>query len=423
MSKHTGLMAGLRGRLARRGESMARDKPALRYRSVPPAALAMDIDAYGLASLRASESICAAVTRLANTMGCMPIHLYKDYQIQKDHPLEKLIAFAPNANMTPFGMRYAMQACLGIYGRAYGLIVPDGRGGVDSIDVLDPTRVQICRNRETREIWYLVALDEGRQVYVHTSAMLALRWGSTDGIHSLSPIEVLGATLKYDKAIKEISLRQLEGVNGAVTLTYPTALSEPRKRDIEEQFLNVYRKSLGQVIVLEGGVTADRISGSVIDPNVLSSDSITKSKIAAVYNMPLRMVGANVNSDYSTSEQVTQELITLTMLPYVEAWEEELNRKLLMYGMWSEGYRFRASMDAMLRGDVAATAEKHSKGIRSGKYTPNEARAEDNLPPLPDGDELMVARDLIPLRVSVQNPELLLGGKSDEPILEPGNRR
>lgn len=413
MSKTTGFMASFRARREHRNGVKARDKPRQTSTIVQqtPAAMNIALDGFGSQPLRNNESICAAVTRLANTMGCMPIHLYKDYRIQADHPLEKLIAFAPNPNMTPFAMRYAMTACLGIYGRAYGLILPDGLGGIEGIDVLDPMRVQVCRNQETREIWYLVSLDDGQQVYVHTSAMLALRWGSTDGIHSVSPIEVLGATLKYDRAIQEISIKQLDGVNGAVTLTYPAAMSEDRKRQIESQFINVYRKSMGQVIVLDGGVTADSISGSVIDPNVLSSDSITKSKIAAVYNMPLRMVGATVNNDYSTSEQVTKELMTLTMLPLVEAWEEELNRKLLMYDMWSQGYRFRVNMDAMLRGDTATIADKHSKGIRSGKYTPNEARAEDNLPPLPNGDELMIARDLIPLRVSVQDTELLLGGQ------------
>lgn len=411
--KNTSNHASIRGALTRIAGFLARDKPQREI--VTTSGIAADISTliagYGTEQLRNSESICSAVTRLANAFACMPIHLYRDYRIQTGHPLERLIAFAPNANMTPFDFRYAMMACIGIYGSAYALIIPDGDGGIAALDVLDPTRVQTCRNVDTREIWYRVALDNGQQVYVHTSAMIALHWASTDGIHSLSPVEVLGATLKYDRAIKEISLRQLEGVNGAVTLTYPTSLSEERKRAIESQFLNAYRKSFGQVIVLEGGVTADRIAGSVIDPNVLSSDTITKSKIASVYNIPLRLVGANVNSDYSTSEQVIKEFITLTMLPYVEAWEEQLTRKLLMRDLWEQGYRFKVSMDAMLRGDVATMAEKHSKGIRSGKYTPNEARAEDNLPPMPHGDELMSARDLIPLRVAVEHPELLLGLK------------
>lgn len=407
MSRQTGLIHSIRTLGQRRRGYMSRDKPRSISPSAAPMPLTSVLEDYGARQLGNSESICAAVTRLANAMGSMPIHLYRDYQIQRDHPFERLMAFAPNANMTPFGFRYAMMACLGIYGRAYGLIVPDGRGGVAGIDVLDPTRVQVGVHPETREVWYIVTLDGGQQVSVHTSGMLALRWGSTDGIHSVSPVEVLGATLRYDRAIKEVSIQQLEGMNGAVILTYPTAMSEERKRDVEAQFLNAYHKSRGQIIVLEGGVTADQLKGSVVDPNVLNSDSITKSKIAAVYNMPLRLVGANVTNDYSTSEQALREFSTLTMLPHVMAWEDELNRKLLMYGMWREGYRFRVSMDALLRGDVSATAEKHSKGIRSGKYTINDARAEDNLPPVPYGDEPMVARDMIPLRAAVENSSLM----------------
>ena len=365
----------------------------------------------GEMSLKSSEAICSAVTRLANTLACMPCHLYKDYCVQENHPLEKLIAFSPNSNQTPHGWKYSFMACLGIYGRAYGLVVPDGRGGVQSIDILDPLRVQPLRNLETKEVWYGITLDDGETVYVHTSAMIALRWGSTDGISWVSPLEVLGATLKYDRAIKEISLRQLQGVNGAVLLTYPTGLGEERKTEIEKRFIDAYKRSTGQVIVLDGGVTADRIAGSVVDPQVLASDNITKSKIASVYNMPLRMVGANVNSDYSTSEQVVREFLTLTMLPWVTALEEELDRKVLMWHGYSQGYRFHFSMEAMLRGDMATMSERHSKGIRSGKMTPNEARAEDYMPPRDYGDELMSARDLIPLRVAVETPELLLSGK------------
>lgn len=369
---------------------------------------------WGEVSLKNSEAICSAVTRLANTLACMPCHLYKDYRVQDGDELERLVSFAPNANQTPHGWKYAMMACLGIYGCAYSLIVPDGIGGIKALDVLDPTRVQVYKNSETGEIWYGVTLDNGEMVYVHTSGMIVVNWGSTDGRSHVSPLEVLGATLKYDRAIKEISLRQLQGVNGAVVLTYPTAMNEERKVELENRFINAYSKSVGQVIVLEGGVTADRISGSVVDPQVLNSDNITKSKIASVYNMPLRMVGANANSDYSTSEQVIKEFLTLTMQPWITAFEEQLNRKVLMWYRYSEGYRFRFSMDAMLRGDIATMAEKHSKAIRSGKMTPNEARAEDYMPPMPYGDALMSARDLIPLRVAVENPELLLSGKTAE---------
>ena len=404
-----GLIRNLRARTGKRMEPQKR----------PPEGVRLDAAgmSYGEISLRRNEGICSAVTRLANAFSCMPVHLYQDFRIRSDDPLERLVAFAPNPNQTPHDFQYTMMASLAVYGYAYALIVPDGLGGVDRLDVIDPPRVQPRRNIDTGEIWYQIRLDDGSEAYVHTSAMIAVRFSSTDGVHSVSPLEVLGATLKYDRAIKEISLKQLEGVNGAVVLTYPTALSEDKKIAIENRFINAYKKSTGQVLILEGGVTADRIAGSVVDPQVLSSDSITKSKIAAVYNMPLRLVGANVNSDYSTSEQAVKEFMTLTMLPWVTAFEQEYNRKLLMWSRYARGERFHFSMEAMMRGDIATMTERHSKGVRGGKMTPNEARAEDYLPPMDYGDELMSARDLIPLRIAVSQPDALLGydtGKGGE---------
>ena len=41
---------------------------------------------------------------------------------------------------------------------------------------------------------------------------------------------------------------------------------------------------------------------------------------------------------------------------------------------------------------------------------PNEVREREGQPPDPNGDELMSSRDLIPIRIAVQHPELLLGG-------------
>ena len=70
-------------------------------------------------------------------------------------------------------------------------------------------------------------------------------------------------------------------------------------------------------------------------------------------------------------------------------------------------------MDALKRGDTAAMADRHSKAIRSAKMTPNEARREDGLPDLPNGDRLLVPRDLIPLDVLLEHPEMLLTGKMD----------
>ena len=174
--------------------------------------------------------------------------------------------------------------------------------------------------------------------------------------------------------------------------------------------MDAYKQSRGHLIILDSGITADRITGNVVDAKVLDVDNITKRKVATVYNMPPRMLGDTNSSGYSTSEQDVAEFLKLTILPIVKQWEESFNRRLLTYEEVCQGYGFRFDMDALKRGDTSAMADKHSKAIRSAYMTPNEARREDGLPDLQYGNELMIARDLIPLRVVTEHPELLLGG-------------
>lgn len=397
----------------RKDDNKSRDRPMSQGVRVTPLTLwnAM-INARSREDLKGSEAIYSAVSRIANTLACMPVHLYKDYVIARDDRRERLIGFAPNPDLTPFQLVMAAEACRLTVGSAYLMAVPDDNGTeIERLDVLDPSRVQVLRNSETRELWYKITLDDGQMVTVHGSYVIALHHMSTDGVTGISPIEVLGGTLKYDRQIQEVSLEQLKGVGDSIILTYPTNFSEEAQLRHVERFKKVYNASGRHVIILDGGVTADTIKNSVVDPKVLDVDNITKRKVAAVYNMPPRMLGDAASSGYSTSEQDIQEFLKLTMLPIVRQWEEILKRKLLTYEEIVAGYNIRFDMDALKRGDTAAMADKHSKAVRGAKMTPNEARREDGLPDMPNGNELLVARDMIPLRVVVEHPELLLTGK------------
>ena len=365
--------------------------------------------------LKGSEAIYSAVSRIANTLACMPFRLYRRFDKAVDDERYRLLTYSPNPELTPYQFVMAAEACRLTAGCAYILAVPDAGGsGIERLDVLDPARVQVLRNRENRELWYRIAMDDGQAVTVHGSYVVALHHMSTDGVTGISPIEVLGGTLKYDRQIQDVSLEQLKGVGDSIVLTYPTNFSGEQQLMHVERFRQVYNASGRHVIILDGGVTADTIKNSVVDPKVLDVANVTRRKVAAVYNMPPRMLGDASASGYSTSEQDINEFLKLTMLPIVRQWEEAFNRKLLSYDEIRQGYTFRFDMDALKRGDTAAMADKHSKAVRGAKMTPNEVREEDGLPPLPHGDELFIARDMVPMRVVVEHPELLLTGQMND---------
>lgn len=354
-------------------------------------------------TLSGSEAIYAAVSRIANTIAELPIHLYRGQELQADHSLERLIAYAPSPCMTAFTFRQTMESNRNAEGNAYALIVPDLEGRPAQLDVLDPAHVVPMRDADTRELWYQWLMADGRPMTVHHSSMIVLRHMSANGEKGVRPIDVLRGTLGYDAKIKEFSSRQLEGVNSGVVLNVPgVGLNPEKKREVIRQFLDAYQDSGGSVVILEGGITATTLTQSPVDAQVLDVERITRNRVATVFNIPPHMLGDYSDTSYATAEQSMLEFLQMTINPIVEQWQDELNRKLLTWEMMRDGYGFRFNLANLWRTDMKTMAERAQMGIRSGWLTPNDQRRQDGLPTMAEGDTLMVSRDLVPLREAVK---------------------
>ena len=393
----------------RKNEAKARDEPTrnrnrnLRWINRPRADN----------TIQGNEAIYAAVSRIANTVASLPMHIYKDYMLVPEHPLERLLNLEPNPNFTAFGFRQTMEVLRNTEGNAYALKIPDGLGGVKRLDILNPTRVQPLRNPEDQSVWYQIQPEDGETMYAPGFMVLNLRHMSANGQKGIRPIDVLRKSLDYDAQVKSLSLDQLDGVNHGIMLTVPNSgLNQVQKDDLVDRFLETYEKSGRTVVVLEGGLTATNFSNPAVDGQLLDVERITRNRVATVYNLPPHMLGDYTDTSFSTAEQQMQEFLQLTIIPIVEQWEEEFDRKLLTPEDFTAGYRIRFDTSQLTRADTAATANKNQMAIRGGWLTPNEVRRSEYLPPNEYGDNLMASRDLLPLRISVEQPELLLGGAS-----------
>jgi HK97 family phage portal protein len=397
----------------RRHKAQARDKPERPVRSRD---LKMINRPRADVTITGNEAIYAAVSRISNTMASMPMHLYKGFEIQENHPLERLVSLEPHPNFSAFSWKQTMEVFLNTEGTAYALQVLNSMGQLMRLDILNPTRVTPKRDAEGN-IWYSVIMDDGTEALAPGFLILAIKHISANGIRGIRPIDVLRKSLDYDTQVKEMSLDQLDGVNHGIMLTVPNVgLSQQQKDEAVDRFLETYEKSGRSVVILEGGMTATNFASSSVDAQVLNVERITRNRVATVYNLPPHMLGDYADTSPGNNEQQTLEYLTLTIGPKVEQWEEEFNRKVLTPDMYAEGYRFRFDVTSLTRTDVKTTAERNQMAIRGGWRKPNEVRSELGLPPDPVGDLLMSSRDLIPLRIAVEHPELLLGnggGNSD----------
>lgn len=367
-------------------------------------------------TLANSELLFSAVSRISNALSAMPVHLYRDSTVAKDHPLNDLISVAPNSSMTSCTWLRTMEACRDTSGNCYALKVFDAPGKLSGLAVLDPMKVQPMIEEQSGELWYRVQPDQGEEFLVHSYYMIHVPFVSTNGICGVNPVSVLFDTIGYNESIQKFNLNQLEkGVNSAVVLEAPTNLGENQREEVVQDFINTYKNTGGKILLLESGMKASVLNLSPVDSKLFDVEKISRSNVAMVFNLPPHLLGDYSETSYNSQEQQMLEFLQLTMLPIVTAYEQELNRKLLTSVERSQGYHFRFSMDAILRADAATQAEVNYKDVRSGTRTPDEIRALRGDPPLPNGIGAvpMISQDLAPLDYTVNMKPKVLAAKLD----------
>lgn len=395
-------------------KNKAGDKPAVRTVAADRLGFLSIHRTRADSTLRGNEAIYAAVSRIANTVASLPVHLYKDMQRQSDHPLDRIIGSSPNPNMNSFNFIQTMEIFRNTEGNAYALILRDGLGAPMQLDVLDPTCVRPVRHPDTREMWYFITMDDGTVKPLPASEIIAVKHMSGNGECAIRPIDVLKGTLDYDRQTKQAAVEQMSGVNQGIFLTVPnTGLNPDAKNRVIDDFLDAYERSGSRVVVLEGGLTATTFSQSPVNAQLLDVERIMRNRVATVYNIPPHLLGDYSDTSFATAEQQMQEFISLTILPIVTQWEQELERKLLLPQDRDDGYGFRFDFNNILRADTATRANAAQMGIRGGWMTPNEARAREGLAPVELGNTLMSSRDMITLDIAVNHPEMLLGVSAD----------
>ena len=356
-------------------------------------------------SLANSELIFAATSRIANALSTMTMQVYQNSKPVQDD-LNDLVSFEPNPNMTACQYFRTLETCRCTYGNGYALKVFTTDRTLPYLYPLDPDRVKPIIEKESRELWYRIMPDDGAPYYVHNYFMIHVPFISASGHEGISPIAVLQNTLKYQGSMEEFSLNQLsKGISAQVVLEAPANLGDTQKAKIIADFQDTYKQTGGNVLLLESGVTAKQINLSPIDAKLFESEKMSRSRVAMVYNIPPHMMGDFTDASYTSQEQQTLEFLTFTMTSIVTLYEQVHSRSLISREDRKRGMCMKMNINNYLRADKATMADVHVKGIRGGWIRPNEARRDDGLEEDPNGNELLVARDLTTLSFVVAHPE------------------
>ena len=161
-------------------------------------------------------------------------------------------------------------------------------------------------------------------------------------------------------------------------------------RKMKEQFSQDWMSN--DVAMLDNVADAKIISQTSQQLQLLENRSFQVSDLARILGIPRIMMMEDSGSSYKMPEHATQEFMLRTIQPRIREWEDELNSKLLSMSDFGKR-RIHVCELALRRLDAKGQAEIDKIHLETG-WSPNEIRAQYDLPAIEEGNDHYVSTNL-----------------------------
>lgn len=334
-------------------------------------------------SAQGVATVFSCVQLIAETIATLPLHLYRTGREKaREHPLYSVVHDRPNPEMTAAEYRELATAEVLLTGNHFSSIVRGTDGQVRELWPL--ANVQVLR------------LDSGRLVYEYSDRrgtvhrlladdVLHLRHRiGPDGVRGLSPLQVARDTFTLAQSEQQhgVSLFQ-NGARLSGVLESPQLLKPEQRVALRDSWQSQYggAANSGRTPVLEAGMSYKPLGLSMADAQWVESRRFTVHEICRIYRVPPVLVGAMESANFSNSQELARQFVSLSLRRWLAMWEQGVESKCLTEAGRRQ-YHLEHSVEGLLRGDSSARASFYSHGIRDGWMRRSEARELENLPPI-----------------------------------------
>jgi HK97 family phage portal protein len=264
------------------------------------------------------------------------------------------------------------------------------KGEITALYILDPSRCTPLVS-EDGGVYYELQQDNlaGIDVRVIAPASEIIHdryktpWHPLIGV---SPLYANGVAAAQGLAIADSSTKFFENLSrpGGI-LTAPGTIAPDTAARIKEQWQTNYTgDNAGKVAVLGDGLVYSPMQGATAaDSQLLEQLKFSGEMVCAAFHVPPYKLGLGPMPTVGNTGILNQQYYEQALQYLVQKKEARLT-----VGLELRQPNFRISLDesVLLRMDPAARFEAHNKAISGGWLAPNEARREENLPPVEGGD-------------------------------------
>lgn len=169
--------------------------------------------------------------------------------------------------------------------------------------------------------------------------------------------------------------------NGILKVSNPNLTSE-QAADLKAKWLENHGNKRS-IAILNSSTDFQPLSISPVDAQLLQMSQMSINDIALAFGLDPYMLGGSSDSNtYANVESRNIAFVQNTLLPWVRRIEETLNAET------SRGTVVKMNLSGLLRADTATRTLAYATGIDKGWYTVDEVRAFEDLPPLPQMNEV-----------------------------------
>jgi hypothetical protein len=124
-----------------------------------------------------------------------------------------------------------------------------------------------------------------------------------------------------------------------------------------------------------------------------------RSEICSLFRVPQHKICDLTRATFSNIESQNIEFATDSIRPRLVRFEKRVNADLIepLNGADGNDYFCEFLMDALLRGDLKSRYEAYGLAIDHGWMSPNDARRNENMNPIADGDLYIRQMNTVPL--------------------------
>lgn len=358
-----------------------------------------------------SPAIRTVVDVIVRNVGQLDLRLYEEIDEAERQPRPEHAAALslryPNSTTPSDRFVRSMFLDFLTFGNAYALMLPAPQGQL-TLQWIPAHRIEISGPNLFDPDTYWVIRRDGLKFPFMPEAVLHWRNENPfDPRLGLSPLETLRNVIAEDAAMEAANVELAKSGMTSPSWVFrpieaPDWTNEARQR-AEEDLEARLKRSNSKPVILEESMELRDIGVSPRDAQALDVRRWTTEKIAAQYGVPLAMVDLDDNVDQARSVFYAD-----CLPPYCESFTKTLNTLVLVRHYNEPDFCFEFNLHEKQMGDERIKTLISAAGAPI--FLRNESRAMLDMPPVPDGDEIITPGNVLvggkpsPMMMPVQDP-------------------